>query len=138
MLTSEPQWRERMAARAHGRALGRHRTSEPSMRFVIFTHSLVSDWNHGNAHFLRGIATELVKRGHQRLVRRIGAHHRENHGYQLYFHDTHHRGVTDPSAMAVSAPWKDSENLFRTIHAHHTCSHRVDELFRIMACRGSG
>ena len=31
------------------------------MRFVIFTHSLVSDWNHGNAHFLRGIATELVR-----------------------------------------------------------------------------
>ena len=26
------------------------------MRFVIFTHSLVSDWNHGNAHFLRGFA----------------------------------------------------------------------------------
>jgi spore maturation protein CgeB len=34
------------------------------VRFVIFTHSLVSDWNHGNAHFLRGIATELVRRGH--------------------------------------------------------------------------
>ena len=26
----------------------------------LFTHSLVSDWNHGNAHFLRGIATELL------------------------------------------------------------------------------
>lgn len=35
------------------------------MRIVIFTHSLVSDWNHGNAHFLRGIATELKSRGHQ-------------------------------------------------------------------------
>ena len=34
------------------------------MRFVIFTHSLVSDWNHGNAHFLRGVASELVRRGH--------------------------------------------------------------------------
>jgi spore maturation protein CgeB len=34
------------------------------MRFVIFTHSLISDWNHGNAHFLRGIATELISRGH--------------------------------------------------------------------------
>ena len=33
------------------------------MRFVIFTHSLLSDWNHGNAHFLRGVATELVERG---------------------------------------------------------------------------
>lgn len=34
------------------------------MRIVIFTHSLVSDWNHGNAHFLRGIARELASRGH--------------------------------------------------------------------------
>lgn len=33
------------------------------MRFVIFSHSLVSDWNHGNAHFLRGIGLELVSRG---------------------------------------------------------------------------
>ncbi len=35
------------------------------MRVVIFTHSLVSDWNHGNAHFLRGIAQELLARGHE-------------------------------------------------------------------------
>jgi len=35
------------------------------MRVVIFTHSLISDWNHGNAHFLRGVASELKARGHQ-------------------------------------------------------------------------
>ena len=35
------------------------------MRFAWFTHSLVSDWNHGNAHFLRGVARELLRRGHQ-------------------------------------------------------------------------
>ncbi|MDQ3849643.1 MAG: glycosyltransferase [Actinomycetota bacterium] len=34
------------------------------MRIVIFCHSLVSDWNHGNAHFLRGIVAELLHRGH--------------------------------------------------------------------------
>lgn len=34
------------------------------MKFVLFYHSLTSDWNHGNAHFLRGIATELILRGH--------------------------------------------------------------------------
>jgi spore maturation protein CgeB len=34
------------------------------MRFVLFYHSLISDWNHGNAHFLRGIASELLERGH--------------------------------------------------------------------------
>jgi spore maturation protein CgeB len=30
----------------------------------MFYHSLVSDWNHGNAHFLRGIVSELNRRGH--------------------------------------------------------------------------
>jgi spore maturation protein CgeB len=35
------------------------------MRVVIFCHSLVSDWNNGHAHFLRGIATELLARGHE-------------------------------------------------------------------------
>jgi spore maturation protein CgeB len=35
------------------------------VRFVIFTHSLISDWNHGNAHFLRGTATELAAAGHE-------------------------------------------------------------------------
>lgn len=33
------------------------------MRIGLFYHSLVSDWNHGNAHFLRGIAAELIGRG---------------------------------------------------------------------------
>lgn len=35
------------------------------MRLVLFCHSLVSCWNHGNAHFLRGIVSELLARGHQ-------------------------------------------------------------------------
>jgi spore maturation protein CgeB len=34
------------------------------MRVALFYHSLVSDWNHGNAHFLRGVAAELLARGH--------------------------------------------------------------------------
>jgi spore maturation protein CgeB len=34
------------------------------MRIVVFAHSLVSDWNHGNAHFLRGVTRELLARGH--------------------------------------------------------------------------
>src|SRR5687768_7457986 len=34
------------------------------MRIVMFYHSLLSDWNHGNAHFLRGVVAELVERGH--------------------------------------------------------------------------
>jgi spore maturation protein CgeB len=35
------------------------------MRVVMFVHSIRSDWNHGNAHFLRGVACELQRRGHQ-------------------------------------------------------------------------
>ncbi len=34
------------------------------MRVTLLCHSLVSDWNHGNAHFLRGIARELIRAGH--------------------------------------------------------------------------
>ena len=34
------------------------------MRVIVFCHSLVSDWNHGNAHFLRGVCGELMARGH--------------------------------------------------------------------------
>jgi spore maturation protein CgeB len=134
------------------------------MRVVIFCHSLLSDWNHGNAHFLRGVATELLARGHgvtvyeprtawsvrnlvahegrdalraftvvyphldpQRydpvtldldlaldgadlvlvhewsspeLVRRVGQHRARTRAYRLLFHDTHHRAVSDPAAMA--------------------------------------
>jgi spore maturation protein CgeB len=34
------------------------------VRIALFCHSLLSDWNHGNAHFLRGVVTELLARGH--------------------------------------------------------------------------
>jgi spore maturation protein CgeB len=133
------------------------------MRVVLFCHSLISDWNHGNAHFLRGVAGELVLRGHEvrvyephdawsvanllqdagpgavagfhaaypalasrrvdpasldldealdgadlvivhewntpALVARIGSHRGAVGGYALFFHDTHHRSVSDPEAM---------------------------------------
>jgi spore maturation protein CgeB len=125
----------------------------------------VSDWNHGNAHFLRGIAAELIARdcevniyeprdGWSRanllqefgwdaiagfeqayprlrsnlydlsslnldhalngadvvlvhewnspdLVARIGQHRANRGMYQLFFHDTHHRSVTEPESMAA-------------------------------------
>jgi spore maturation protein CgeB len=134
------------------------------MRIIMFYHSLVSDWNHGNAHFLRGISSELLARGHDvriyapangwsiqnlqaehgtepilefqkaypglnsiayelhsldldgalsdadlvivhewndhQLVRRIGEHRAAKGQYRLLFHDTHHRAITDPKAMA--------------------------------------
>lgn len=35
------------------------------MRIALFYQSLISDWNHGNAHFLRGVTSELLARGHR-------------------------------------------------------------------------
>lgn len=133
------------------------------MKIVLFCHSLRSDWNHGNAHFLRGVVSELAARGHRvrvlepsdawsaqnlaadageaalsayrgvypgldvqtyrldaldldasldgadlvlvhewsppELVRRVGAHRRAHRGYQLLFHDTHHRLLTAPDEI---------------------------------------
>jgi spore maturation protein CgeB len=132
------------------------------MRIKLFYHSLVSDWNHGNAHFLRGIVQELLARGHRvevfeprgawslrnllvdhgeaaieafraaypglsseaydlgeafveraladadlvivhewndpELIRLVGEH-RARHRYLLFFHDTHHRVVSQPEEM---------------------------------------
>jgi spore maturation protein CgeB len=49
------------------------------MRFALFYHSLLSDWNHGNAHFLRGYASELLSRGHEvRIFEPAGAWSLEN------------------------------------------------------------
>lgn len=134
------------------------------MHIVMFYHSLISDWNHGNAHFLRGVVAELLERGHtvdlyeprdawslqmlceehgdwpvrafrrffphlrsnrytlaqldldevlqdadlvlvhewndHDLVRRIGHHRARHQHYRLLFHDTHHRSVSDPKAIA--------------------------------------
>src|SRR6185312_14214599 len=39
-----------------------------ALRFVYFSHSLISDWNHGNAHFLRGVVSELLALGHEARV----------------------------------------------------------------------
>ncbi len=137
------------------------------MRLVLFCHTLLSDWNHGNAHFLRGVVSELLARGidvrvyepanawslqhlladhgeaaiarfraayrgldsirydlatldldeatdgadavlvHEwsapELVRRLGEHRGRMGRYRLLFHDTHHRALSDPPAMASYA-----------------------------------
>jgi spore maturation protein CgeB len=38
------------------------------MKFVLYAHSVASDWNNGNAHFLRGILSDLERRGHSTQV----------------------------------------------------------------------
>lgn len=35
------------------------------MKIKLFYHSLISCWNHGNAHFLRGIVADLMAKGHK-------------------------------------------------------------------------
>lgn len=35
------------------------------MKICLFYHSVISDWNHGNAHFLRGIASSFLAAGHE-------------------------------------------------------------------------
>ncbi|HEX3773328.1 MAG TPA: glycosyltransferase, partial [Polyangiaceae bacterium] len=35
------------------------------MNVAFFCHSLLSDWNNGNAHFLRGLVSELARMGHR-------------------------------------------------------------------------
>lgn len=132
------------------------------MKIVYFTHSLLSCWNHGNAHFLRGVLRELQDRGHSvralepadgwslshlcadhgeagleafrssyphlrsesfgpdadleeligvadlvivhewnapSLVDAIGTLRKRGARFQLLFHDTHHRAVSDPEAI---------------------------------------
>lgn len=44
------------------------------LRICYFAHSWVSDWNHGNAHFLRGLMRTLVRMGHEvRCYEELGA-----------------------------------------------------------------
>ena len=132
------------------------------MKFVYFTHSLTSCWNHGNAHFLRGVLRELQSGGHEVavyepkgawslanlladhgeqglqpfheaypelastmfdetsgfertladadvvivhewnepwVVAAIGDLRRRSGRFLLFFHDTHHRAVSDPQAI---------------------------------------
>ncbi len=51
-------YRELPGCRRRGRPAGR-----VMARLALFCHSLRSDWNHGNAHFLRGVVSELGRRG---------------------------------------------------------------------------
>ncbi len=132
------------------------------MRFVYFTHSLASCWNHGNAHFLRGVLRELQALGHRAqavepaegwsranlvadhgeraldqftshfpelttstyagapevealvddadvaivhewtepaVIADLGRARKRGGRFTLLFHDTHHRGVSDPAAL---------------------------------------
>ncbi|MBW8811084.1 MAG: hypothetical protein JF591_20220, partial [Lysobacter sp.] len=72
-------------------------------RIVLFCHSLESDWNHGNAHFLRGIARELVGRGF------------DFHAYEPHDGWSATNLKTDHGAGALSA-WRDAYPPFAVHH----------------------
>ena len=61
------------------------------MKVVLFTHSLVSDWSHGNAHFLRGLLRALDKRGHQVL----GVEQWSNWSTESLFEDRGHGPIVE-------------------------------------------
>jgi spore maturation protein CgeB len=117
------------------------------MKFALFYHSLISDWNHGNAHFLRGIVSELLMRGHDvrvfepleswsvtHLVRdhgpqAIAAFH---HAYpqltsEPYTHDLDLDAALDGVDVVIVHEWNEPE-LVAKIGAHRA-QHRYIALF---------
>jgi spore maturation protein CgeB len=108
------------------------------MRVVVFSHSLVSDWNHGNAHFLRGVVAELQAHGHvvtvlepadgwsrANLVREHGTHPLRD--FAAAFPDLHSREYTlegldlgvalDDADLVLVHEWNDP-GLVKRIGAH--------------------
>ncbi|PYE83684.1 CgeB family protein [Pseudoroseicyclus aestuarii] len=97
------------------------------MIIVFYTHSLVSDWNHGNAHFLRGVMRDLVRRGHEVLaLEPAQSWSRENliadRGpqaidafaavypelrWQIYPEDFDHEAALDDADLVVVHEWTD-------------------------------
>jgi spore maturation protein CgeB len=119
------------------------------MKIVLFYHSLVSDWNHGNAHFLRGVATNLIQRGHdvlvyepknawsvENLVAEQGTgpieefHARypllQSHAYELPTLDLDR--VLNGADMVIVHEWNDHA-LVRRIGEHHAATGSAYQLF---------
>lgn len=115
------------------------------MRIVMFYHSLVSDWNHGNAHFLRGVAGELLRRGHDVRIHEPAdgwslSHLRRDQGqsaveaFHEYFPDlgSHFyttdqldlEHVLDGADLVLVHEWNPPE-LVERIGAHHAHHHYV-------------
>jgi spore maturation protein CgeB len=61
------------------------------MKVVLFVHSVASDWNHGNAHFVRGLMRALAARGHEV----IGCERRHSWSADNLFADHGHAPLLD-------------------------------------------
>ncbi len=88
------------------------------MKIRLFYHSLLSDWNHDNAHFLRGIVSELKARGHDVAV------FEPRNSWSL-------QNVTSDYGEGPPLRWQLAGRGLARIHSRHTCAHRVDELATI-------
>lgn len=95
------------------------------MKIVLFYRSLLSDWNNGGAHFVRGVARELGRRGHEVLVyepldnsslRNLVDHH--GLGTLRRFHDIYPDLVSrayDPGNLDLDAALSDTDMVL--VHA---------------------
>jgi spore maturation protein CgeB len=99
------------------------------MRIAYFTHSLRSCWNHGNAHFLRGVLRELIALGHdveafepedawsvQNLVADHGQKALDRFGEDypeltssVYRSDTDPAELVDGADLVIVHEWNDPE-----------------------------
>lgn len=119
------------------------------MQVVFFSHSLISDWNHGNAHFLRGIVAELQERGFDvrvyepengwsltHLVREYGEEpvlefHRVFPTLRSSFYDLETFDIDralDTADLVIVHEWNDPE-LVRRIGEHRKRNSRYRLLF---------
>jgi spore maturation protein CgeB len=116
------------------------------MRIVMFYHSLVSDWNHGNAHFLRGVVSELLDRGHQvRVFEPRDGWSRENllrdHGWDAVegFHHAYPRLQSefyDSDAIDLDRVLADADlALVHEWNSHDLVARIGDARARVPSCR---
>lgn len=79
------------------------------VKIVFFVHSIVSDWSHGNAHFLRGLARALGRRGHEVVT----AERWRNWSVEELFNDHGHGPIVEFSRLfpdlevQVYGEWED-------------------------------
>lgn len=89
------------------------------MKIVLFAHSVVSDWSHGNAHFLRGLLRALQRRGHDAVAVERG----KNWATEQLFQDHGHGPIVEFSRL-----FPDLE--IRMFGEWENIIERVDELTR--------
>ncbi len=115
------------------------------MRIVFFYHSLVSDWNHGNAHFLRGVTRELLARGHEIIIyeprdswsranlleeageaalRAFAAHYPELFSHYYEFASLDLDAALDGADLVLVHEWNEPA-LIAAIGHHHAAHHYV-------------